>query len=151
MMPTQEESNYWKKRAIAAEAEVAEMTSAIIRIAKDINGQAQRLRVAIGGTASAPLSSTAKETENMAATIPPTGNPIIDALTAADSNLDTAAGLCVTYIQGVPALITAAVNKALAGGATADQLTAVTQVATDIQAQAAAMQAALATPPPVTP
>jgi hypothetical protein len=101
------------------------------------------MKAAIIAGTSPSISQSVKE-KTMA--IPTTGNSVIDALTAADANIDTAAAQCVAYIGTVPGLINAAVQSALAGGATAAQLAAVTQVSTDLAAQATAMQAALAAP-----
>jgi hypothetical protein len=50
----------------------------------------------------------------------------------------------VTFIQGVPALITSAVNAALANGATAAQLAPLGQLSTDLSAKTAALKAAIA-------
>jgi len=64
---------------------------------------------------------------------------LVAQVAAADSVFDSA----VTFINGVPALIQAAVDAAIAGGATAAELAPVSQVASDITAKAAAIQAAL--------
>ena len=68
---------------------------------------------------------------------------VIDDLVAAVAAADNVFDAAVTFINGVPGLINAAVQQALAGGATAAELGPVTQVANDITTKAAALQAAL--------
>jgi UDP-N-acetylglucosamine enolpyruvyl transferase len=77
-------------------------------------------------------------------------SPEIDALIAEVAADDSVFDSAVAFINGVPALIQAAVDKATAAGATPAQLAAVTGVATDLKAKAAAIQAAIAanTPTP---
>jgi hypothetical protein len=78
----------------------------------------------------------------------------LDALVAAVAAEDTVIQGAITFINGVPALITAAVTAALAGGATPAQLAPLTGLVTDLQNQTAAITAALTanTPPaPVVP
>lgn len=58
----------------------------------------------------------------------------------ADTSAEQAA---LTFIQGVPGLITAAVTEALAAGATPAQLKAVTDAAATITANSGAIQAAI--------
>lgn len=50
----------------------------------------------------------------------------------------------ITFIKGVPDLVQAAIDKALANGATEAQLAPVTQVVTELQAKRQALQDALA-------
>ena len=68
---------------------------------------------------------------------------VIDDLVAATAAADTVFDSAVTFINGVPALINDAVQKAIAGGATAAELAPVSQVATDITNKAQAIQAAI--------
>ncbi len=74
---------------------------------------------------------------------------VIDDLVAAVAAEDTVIDSAVTFINGVPALIQTAIDKAIAGGATAAQLAPVTAVVADVTAKAAALEAALTanTPP----
>ena len=77
--------------------------------------------------------------------------PLIDEITADGSIIDGA----TTFIQGVPALIQAGIDAALAGGATAAQLAPVQAVADAVSAKAQALQAAILAgtpnPPPAPP
>ncbi len=70
--------------------------------------------------------------------------PIIDDMTEADTVMDAA----IIFIQGVPSLIQAAVDAALANGATAEQLQPVSDLAAVTKAKADALQAALNPPLP---
>jgi hypothetical protein len=69
-------------------------------------------------------------------------NPI-DQLVADVAAEDTVIDSCVVYIKGVPALIDAAVQKALAGGATAAQLVPLTTLSADVKAKTQAITDAL--------
>jgi hypothetical protein len=66
-----------------------------------------------------------------------------DDLVAAESAADTVYDSAVTFINGVPALIAAAVAAAQAAGATPAQLAQIVAVQNDIQNKSAAIQAAL--------
>ncbi len=70
--------------------------------------------------------------------------PVIDEMTAAETAEDAA----VVFIQGVPALVQAAVDAALANGATAEQLQPVTDLGAQLQVKTDALVAALQPPPP---
>ncbi len=70
--------------------------------------------------------------------------PIIDEMTAAETEEQAA----IVFIQGVPALVQAAVDAALANGATEAQLQPVRDLGVQLQAQTDALAAALAPPPP---
>jgi hypothetical protein len=76
-------------------------------------------------------------------------SPEIDALIAEVAADDTVFDSAVTFITGVPALIQAAVDKAIANGATPAQLAAVQGVVTDLRAKSQAIQDAITanTPP----
>lgn len=71
-------------------------------------------------------------------------NPDLQALenqvTATQGVLDSA----TVFINGVPGLIQAAVDKAIAGGATAAQLAPLSQLASDMKAKSDALTAAIA-------
>ncbi len=71
-------------------------------------------------------------------------SPIIAEMTAAETEEQAA----IVFIQGVPALLQAAVDAALANGATEEQLQPVFALGTQLQAQTDALTAALAPPPP---
>lgn len=73
-----------------------------------------------------------------------TGNAAIDGLVAQAAANESAEDSAVLVISGIAAQISAAVATALANGATADQLAAVTQVATDLKAHGDALAAAVA-------
>ena len=83
-----------------------------------------------------------------------TGNPIIDSLLAQATANEQVEDSAVVVINGIKAQIDAAVQAALAGGATAAQLAPITQVSTDLKTHADALAAAVAantTPPPPAP
>ncbi len=76
--------------------------------------------------------------------------PVIDEITATNTVIDGA----IVYVQSVPGLITAAVDAAIAGGATAAQLQPVSDLAATLKTKADALAAAMTanTPqPPLTP
>lgn len=73
-----------------------------------------------------------------------TGNPIIDALLAQAAENEKVEDSAVIVINGIQARIDAAVQAALANGATAEQLAPVTQVSTDLKTHADALGAAVA-------
>lgn len=73
-----------------------------------------------------------------------TGNPAIDALAGQAAANESAEDSAVIVLNGIAQRITDAVNAALAGGATAAQLAAVTQVATDLKTHGDALAAAVA-------
>lgn len=80
----------------------------------------------------------------MPTTPPTTGNPVLDAALAqiaADVDIEASASTFITTT--VPQLITAAVNKALAGGATAAQLAALTTLSATLAANGSAVAAAI--------
>jgi hypothetical protein len=64
----------------------------------------------------------------------------------ADTTVEQSA---ITLLNGIPALITAAVNQALANGATSAQLTALTTLATTIQQNSTNLAAAVTANTPV--
>lgn len=72
----------------------------------------------------------------------------ITALTATVANDATVEGSAVTLINGFGAQITAAVNQALAAGATPAQLAGITAANTALQANSTALAAAVANVPP---
>ncbi len=74
-------------------------------------------------------------------------NKILDDLTAAVAKTEGAEDSAIAFIQGVPALIQAAVDKALANGATAAELAPFAQLSTDMSAKADAIGAAIAANP----
>jgi hypothetical protein len=77
----------------------------------------------------------------------------LNALTAAVANETTIDQSAVTLIQGIPALIQAAVNAALAEGATPTQLASFSALNAQLQQNATALQAAVTanTPAPQAP
>ena len=68
----------------------------------------------------------------------------IDALVAQVTATIGVEASAVTFINGVPGLISAAVTAALAGGATAAQLAPLSTLAANLQTSAAAITAAIA-------
>lgn len=64
---------------------------------------------------------------------------LTDAVTAEDTVVDSA----ITFIQGVPALVQAAKDAALAAGATETQLAALTNLKTGLDAKSQALKDAL--------
>lgn len=81
----------------------------------------------------------------------PTGNPTLDALIAQVTTDQTVIGSATTLINGIAAQITAAVNVALAGGATAAQLAPLTDLTTSLAASDASLAAAVAANTPTPP
>ncbi len=69
---------------------------------------------------------------------------VIDDLVAQATVNESAEDSAVIVLNGIQARIDAAVQSALAAGATADQLAAVTQVSADLKAHADALAAAVA-------
>ena len=78
-------------------------------------------------------------------------NPILDELTTTVTNTEGVIESATAFINGVPALIDAAVQKALEGGATPEQLAPLTQLSADLKAKADALAAAVAANAPPTP
>ncbi len=72
-----------------------------------------------------------------------TGNQVIDDFVAALAIENAAVDKAVVYLNGVPALIQAGIDAALAGGATAAQLATLTALMPTVAAEAAAIVAAL--------
>jgi hypothetical protein len=85
----------------------------------------------------------------MATTPPTTGNPTIDAALVQIANSIDVEASAVTFANNVPGWITAAVNAALANGATAAQLAPVTQLAATLKTNADALAAAITADSPV--
>lgn len=80
-------------------------------------------------------------------------NPDLQALLDETTDVEGALDSAVTFIGGVPGLIDAAVQKALANGATAEELKPLGQLSTDLKAKSAAIRDAIAAnnpPPPQT-
>ena len=73
-----------------------------------------------------------------------TGNTAIDSLASQAAANESAEDSAVIVLQGLQARIDAAVQAALAGGATAEQLAAVTQISTDLKTHGDALAAAVA-------
>lgn len=101
--------------------------------------------------AGAGSHTTPHEGKNMAKKAAPTGNPTIDALIAQVDQDQTVIGSAVTLINGIAAQITAAVNAALAGGATAAQLAPLTDLTTSLAAADQALATAVANNTPAGP
>jgi len=76
---------------------------------------------------------------------------VIDDLVAQATVNESVEDSAVIVLNGLQARIDAAVQAALAGGATADQLSAVTQISTDLKSHADAMAAAVAANTPAAP
>ena len=76
---------------------------------------------------------------------------VIDDLVTAVAAEDTVVNSAIVYIKSVPGLIQAAVDRAVAGGATAAQLAPLTGLVSDLQAKSAALQAALTANTPSAP
>jgi len=70
-------------------------------------------------------------------------NQILDDLTAAVTKTEGVEDSAIAFIQGVPALIQAAVDKAIGNGATEAQLAPFAQLSTDMVAKADALAAAI--------
>lgn len=70
-------------------------------------------------------------------------SPIIDQLTAQVTAATTVETSAVTFINGIQALIDAAVAQALANGATAEQLQPVSDLSTQMQTESDALAAAI--------
>lgn len=81
----------------------------------------------------------------------PTGNPTIDALVTQVETDQTVIGSAVTLINGIAGMITAAVNAALAGGATAAQLAPLTDLTSSLAATDTTLAAAVAANTPAPP
>jgi hypothetical protein len=67
----------------------------------------------------------------------------IGALTAEVTNATTVEDSAIAFANGVPTLITTAVNKAVAAGATAAQLQAITDLAAALKAKSALVATAI--------
>lgn len=67
----------------------------------------------------------------------------IDDLIAAVAAEDTEIASAIALLNGIPGLITAAVNAALAAGATPAMLAQITALATDVQTHTAALSSAV--------
>ena len=70
-------------------------------------------------------------------------NPVIDTTIAEMTNATTVEDSAITFINGVPQMIQDAVTKALANGATQEQLAPLTDLGAALQAKSDALQAAL--------
>jgi len=70
-------------------------------------------------------------------------NQALTDLTNEITNATTVEDGAITFINGVPGLIADAVAKALANGATADELKPVSDLGTELQAKSDALQAAI--------
>ena len=68
---------------------------------------------------------------------------IIDDTIATMTDTDTVLDSALVYIQSVPGMIQAAVDAAVAGGATAAQLAPLTQLVADTKTKSDAVKAAL--------
>lgn len=78
-------------------------------------------------------------------------NPILDSLAAQVTAQVTLETSVTAFINGEAARLQAAVDKALAGGATAAELAPIQDEVTALAASAAAMNAALVANTPITP
>jgi hypothetical protein len=78
-------------------------------------------------------------------------NPAVQAIIDAANQARSVEESAVAYIQGVPALIDAAVQAALSNGATDAELAPLTQLSADLTASNAAVLAALAANTPLSP
>lgn len=70
-------------------------------------------------------------------------NPIIDQLTAEVERAKTIEASAITLINGIAARIDAAVQQALQGGATAQELQPLTDLSTSLKAEDDALAAAV--------
>lgn len=70
-------------------------------------------------------------------------NPVIDTVITEMTNATTVEDSAIAFINGVPQLIADAVAKALANGATQEELAPLTDLGTTLQAKSDALQAAL--------
>ena len=75
----------------------------------------------------------------------------IDDLTAAVAAEDTEIASAIALLNGIPALITTAVNAAIANGATPAMLAQITALAADVQAHTASLAAAVVANTPAAP
>ncbi len=71
-------------------------------------------------------------------------NPTIDALVTQVTASEDVIASATLLINGIPVLLQAAIDKALAGGATAAQLAPLTALNTDLKAKSDALAAAVA-------
>ncbi len=76
---------------------------------------------------------------------------VLDDTIATMTAAETVEESAVAFINGVPALIQAAIDKAVAGGATAAQLAPLTQLNSDLTAKSDALRAALVANTPAAP
>lgn len=74
-------------------------------------------------------------------------NPNLDALVAEVKRAETVDDSVLAFVAGVPGLIQAAVDKALALGATATELEPLGTLATDLKAKSDAIVAAINSTP----
>jgi len=70
-------------------------------------------------------------------------SPILDQLTTQVTNTTTVEQSAITLINGIQARIDAAVQQALANGATADQLQPISDLSNAMEAQTDALAAAI--------
>lgn len=111
-------------------------------LATSMNAKSAQLQAALNNVNHPKHFS--KENLSMASPI----DTVIAAATAENTVVDSA----IVFINSVPGLIQAGIQQALAGGATAAQLAPLNDLATEMDAKKAALQAALTantpTPPP---
>lgn len=96
-----------------------------------LTGRVSVLQAAVAGTL---LKRPRKELP-----MPADLQPLIDEITRANTVIDGA----VLYIKGIPALIQAKIDEALANGATAAQLAPLTDLGVELKVKADALEAAL--------
>lgn len=71
-------------------------------------------------------------------------NPDLQALLDETTDVESVLDSATTFITGVPALIDAAVQKAVGNGATEEQLKPLSQLSADLKTKADAVKAAIA-------
>jgi len=112
----------------------------------DLAALTQTLRASSEALAQAVSGTTLKESH-----MPDPTNPTLDALAAQVAQTTSVEQSAVQALNGVAARIQAAVDAAIAGGATAAQLAPITDEVNQLQASSAALAAAVAANTPAAP
>jgi hypothetical protein len=148
----------WRQRALAAEAKLAYLNERIANLGKTLKAGAVALQKAIDGATSAPKTTdpSHERTMLMAGTtttgVTPTGVAPIDNLATDVAACVTVMGSAAILINGIQGQIQAGIQAALAGGATAAQLSVLNQVDANLTAGSQSLAAAVAAnTPPATP
>lgn len=124
-------------------------TQAILNVMADIRQRTAQMKEALSKAPKQPHSFF--QEKSMSSPTQPAVPAIITQLQQLEAAESAEIQSVLSYVAGVPALITSAINQAIAGGATAAQLAPLSQLASQMRTDTAAMQAALAAAPTAPP